>query len=137
MISKGDRVAYTVLYHRGSTGPGSWDILRRTEYGIVTSTRDSLSGREKARIRVEDPKSGATKYVERFTDDVTLAPAEDRRKFILRMAILAADEPTEFHGTDDLLSRTVQYAGSATPEVTRREVETVLQMTVREILDGS
>lgn len=51
---------------------------------------------------------------------------EGRRDFIACMAKLARDEPGEFHNGDGLMERTLQYAGSAVPRVTRGEVEEVL-----------
>lgn len=49
-----------------------------------------------------------------------------RTDFILRMAMLAAREPERFWAGDDLVTRTMHYAGSAYPEVTRTEVENAL-----------
>ena len=52
---------------------------------------------------------------------------EARHAFILRMASLARREPEKFWSGDDLVTRTLQYAGSARPRVTRAEVEAVLE----------
>lgn len=49
-----------------------------------------------------------------------------RKDFILRMAYLAEIEPEEHHDGDDLITRTMHYAGSAVPKVTRGEVEETL-----------
>lgn len=51
-----------------------------------------------------------------------------RQDFILRMAQLAEDEPEQFHQGDDLVTRTIHYAGSARPRVTRSEVEEALRL---------
>lgn len=51
-----------------------------------------------------------------------------RQDFILRMVALARDEPEDLHAGDDLVERTLQYAGSAVPRVTRAEVEEVLRL---------
>lgn len=47
-------------------------------------------------------------------------PERDRAGFIISMARMAAEEPVEFHGGDDLVTRTMQYAGSAS--LTREEI---------------
>jgi hypothetical protein len=49
-----------------------------------------------------------------------------RAGFIRRMAALAGDEPQVLHDGDDLIERTLQYAGTAVPRVTREEVLDVL-----------
>jgi hypothetical protein len=56
----------------------------------------------------------------------TELPGGARRGFIVRMARIAEEEPPEFREGDDLVTRTLDYAGSARPRVTRDEVERVL-----------
>lgn len=56
----------------------------------------------------------------------TEVPEHDRRGFIIEMARLADDEPVEFHGGDDLVTRTLHYTESARPRVNRQEVQEVL-----------
>jgi hypothetical protein len=70
----GDRVAYTVMYHDGR-GFGQEHIEHRTEYGTVTSTWPS-GGPVMARIAVEDPRPGQTRYVTRKIRDITPAPTD-------------------------------------------------------------
>jgi len=53
-------------------------------------------------------------------------PDSGRRDFIVRMARIAAEEPPEFHDGDDLVTRTLHYAGSARPRVSRTEAEEVI-----------
>lgn len=49
-------------------------------------------------------------------------PGQDRAGFIISMARLAEEEPEEFHDGEDLVTRTLHYAASARPRVTREEV---------------
>ena len=59
--------------------------------------------------------------------DITEGSSDpDRRGFILRMAALAQDEPDSLHEGTDLITRTLQYASSARPRVTREEVIAVI-----------
>lgn len=72
-ISKGDRVAYQVMYNDGK-GFGVHHIIRRTEYGHVTrSWNAGLEHGDKVRIAVENPRPGRAKYVERYVRDIALA----------------------------------------------------------------
>jgi len=77
-VKKGDRVAYTVKYHAGGTGPEASRVLTRTEYGTVTSLSKTFGFgvRRKVRIRVENPQEGRAKYVERYADDVTVVSGD-------------------------------------------------------------
>jgi hypothetical protein len=53
-------------------------------------------------------------------------PQDGRVDFIVRMARVAAEEPQEFHGGDDLVTRTMHYTSSAVPPVTAEEIEKAL-----------
>jgi hypothetical protein len=77
-IAKGVRVAYQVMYSDGQ-GFGRDHIVHRTHYGTVTRIRPQMGsqGKDRATIRVEDPKPGSAKYVERYTDALTAAPADE------------------------------------------------------------
>lgn len=72
-ISKGNRVAYQVMYNDGK-GFGVDHITWRTEYGYVTrSWNAGLERGDKVRIAVENPRPGRAKYVERYVRDIALA----------------------------------------------------------------
>jgi hypothetical protein len=50
-----------------------------------------------------------------------------REQYILAMVRLAEAEPPEFHGTETLAERVVQYAGTARPKITLDEVRQVMR----------